>query len=116
MTPIQTPAIRITSGLQLDQAWRLTSAYPEPRSPVDLSLWTAEIRIGMHLNEDAEFSAPLSLDAGGNITLTITAAKTAALSDAITGGRAFYQINLNAPDPAFSQVWQGGVVIKRAVE
>jgi len=116
MTTIQTPAINITSGLQLDQAWRLTSAYPVPRSPVDLSLWTAEIRIGTKLNEKAEFSKPLTLDAGGNITLTIGGVVTATISDAIPDGRAFYQINLNAPDPEFSQVWQGGVTITRAVE
>jgi hypothetical protein len=116
MQIVELPAITIIPGLQKDIVLRFSSAYPTDNSAVDLTGWSGELIIAQSAGAEAIARYPLDLDADGWITVTLTAAQTLALEldpAQQIGGRvnAFYQITLTAPEPEFSQVWQGGVVI-----
>ena len=117
--PLILPTITMTQGLQFDGNWQLVSRWPAPDSPVDLTNWTGVFALSGAIGEDPLIVQPCALFASGDVTVTLTAEQTAALSPARTvGGRlaAEFQIKLYAPEPEFSQVWQGGVSIARAIE
>ena len=111
------PTINIVQGAQLDQYWRWLSAFPGPRTPVPLTGWTGVFTMTDVGGGDVLHTAPLTLGAAGDISLTIPAEVTATLQPARQiGGRAAaeFQIKLTTTNPELTQVWQGGVSIARA--
>lgn len=114
---LQPPAIMAIKGETASFNWRILSAYPEPRSPVDLSTWTATFTIRDRDEGFTLLEATPALTSGGDVSVDLTADQTATLTAARQiGGRcaAVYELNLNAPDPAFDIVMQGGVSIAGA--
>lgn len=115
---LQLPALSAIEGQQADFNWLFLSDYPAPNSPVDLTGWTATFTVSTNIDGPAVVTTTPTLGAGGDISVTLTAAELSLLPTAPKiGGRisAYYQLNLNAPSPEFNQVWQGGLSIARGI-
>lgn len=104
------PVLRITQGLPRE--YQLT--FEDVDGPVDLSTWTGEFVIAIKPFETPVLRVPLVLGADGTIRASLTAEQTAALpARPVIGGatNGTFQVRLVAPDPEFSQIWQGDVAV-----
>ena len=111
------PAIRIVRGQRAQFLWRYLTSYPAPRTPVDLSTWAGVFTLALDYDDTPLLSVPCGMGADGRIVVTLAPEQTANLAGPQQiGGRvaAVFQVTLTAPNPALSQVWQGGATIAKA--
>lgn len=115
---LKLPPVSIVQGLEFTGNWQFVSAWPAPNSPIDLTTWTGEFVIADDLEADPLLTVAPTLNANGDIAVSLTEAQTTALDPSRkVGGRAAaaFQITLRAPLPKFDQVWQGAVSISRRI-
>lgn len=115
MALVELPPIQIVEG----QDAYFSALFREGDEPVDLTGWTGEIKMAHDVGCKAFWTAPVTLDAQGNVSVTLPHTETDAFCHKhVTGLNTvgIYQITLTAPVPEFNEVWQGAVAIAGVIE
>lgn len=111
MLVVRVPPLAISLIADTQASWR----WVEGQTPVDFTQtvdgegWSAEIIV--YRCRDEVLRAPVALDAGGYLSVTIPVA----VAEKLRSCRridATYQINITAPLPDLSEVWAGPVVVQ----
>lgn len=111
MAVVQLPPLQVVQG----QPANFWAVFKEGDRPVDLSLWTGEIKLAHDIGHRDFWTAPVQLDADGNVSVDIPADELDAFcvrSRSIGSNTVgVFQITLTAPIAEFTEVWQGNVAI-----
>jgi hypothetical protein len=99
---VELPEIRIVQGEVFAQIWIFTEDEPEPETPIDMTEWAGEFRLG-DLGAEAVFTYAPTMTDQGEILVQMTAAETLLLEP----GTTYFQIDLTAPEEFADQLWQG---------
>ena len=115
MALVQLPPLQIIQG-QDAYFW---AVFMEGSTPVDLTGWTGEVKLAREIDGHDFWSAPVQLDAEGNVSVTLPASETDAFC--VRGHKigsetvGVFQITLTAPVSEFNEIWQGNVAIARVI-
>lgn len=112
------PPVALVEGRPFDGYWQWVDQ--ATGTPIDFTElvagepWTGRFTIAATLDDAPIIDIEPTLNALGEITVSLTASQFASLTPPPNIGPAVvgvFQIELNCPVPALSQVWQGPVTI-----
>ena len=112
MKPVIIPPLVITQGKAFSQSWRIEDPLADPVI-VPLAGWTGTFRLFTQPFDASFYSAALVIE-NDQIAVSIPGEVTAGFAALpILGGRpnGWYQLDLTAPQPDLSQVWQGSLTV-----
>lgn len=115
MSVVQLPPLQIVEG----QDAYFFAKFIEGKGPVKFDGWSGEIKLAHDRSWKAFWTAPVQLDAQGNVSVTIPHTETDAFCVRRVAGLdtvGMFQITLTAPVPEFNEIWQGAVAITGVIE